>query len=838
VRDKFYIIDGNSYMYRAFYAMPELTTSSGIHVNALYGFIKMILKIVNESKPDYLVVCFDSAKKTFRNDMYAEYKANRKKTPPELLSQIGFIKEFLNVIGIKQVAMVGFEADDLIASIVKNFEDQDLNIVIASQDKDIFQLINDTVKILNDKYKILDKKHVIEKYGIPPEDLLDYFSLMGDNSDNIPGVKGIGRVTALKLIKQYKSIDKILENIDSLNKKISEKILASINDLTLSKKLISLKDDISLSQNQKDFLVTEIPKIEFKTFLEKFELKKMVTEYYENNDLIPKREKIICKNVENFNLLENIKELNISFDTDNNIFLYVEGLGHFRIKANKRQDFFKFLNTQTPKIYTNNSKMFYKILTDVSDEIYIFDILLAFYLLHADKKNTLEEAAKYYLKTADFKNFDNKEEEFSYSAYIIYQIKEKIICELEEKGLINAYWNIELPLVKILINMENTGIKIDVKCLQNLAVELSIKTDQLENNIFTLCEDKFNIKSPKQLANILFNKLKLPAFEKNKTGFSTSEYALSMLKEYHPVIKFILQYREVTKLKATYVDVFPTMVDKKSRLHSTFNQTGTATGRLSSSNPNLQNIPIKTELGSKIRQNFIVDKGNVFLSVDYSQIDLVVLAHMSEDKNMIASFQTGQDIHKLTASQIFNIHINDVSNDMRIFSKRINFGIVYGISPFGLAKDTGISLKAAKDFIEKYFNIYSDVKEYIDKTIKTAYNNGYIKTLFGRIRYIPELKVAKYRKFGERIAVNTSIQGTSSDIIKQAMVNIYNIFSKQNTYNAKLVLQIHDELIFEVPETFLSSTKEVVVQKMEEAAKLLIPLQVNVKTGVNLASLK
>ncbi len=843
---KVYIIDGNSYIHRAYHAIKPLSTRDGFPTNAIYGFTKMLLKII-EDKPDYIGIVFDIAKKSFRNEIYPEYKSNRPPMDEDLVIQIPFIKKIVEALNIPIIEKEDVEADDVIASLVKKLKkNKDNLIVIISGDKDLMTLVGDNVKLLDTmKDTFYTEDEVEKKFGVPVKYLIDYLSLVGDKIDNIPGVKGIGPKAAKELINTFGSLEKIYESIDKIEKERIKKALITYKDNAfLSKKLIKLTDNLELNIKEEDLKLREpnldklkdiFKQLEFESLLEKFG----ISEIDNTIEFTP---------IENFPEGEKIA---IYLEKYNDGFNNVLFAG---ITANGKDVFFTtqkeiLKNLKEKLIICYNLK---EILKNCTIEFSQFeDILLISYILDPERNNSIENLAYFYLnrkiKSIDaYKKKKNvkldfsgltKNEKIKYigertcGCFQIFNIINKTLQK--EDTLQKLYSDIDKPFLFVLKKMEDNGILIDTKFLKEMDKRITEEINILTDKIYEIAGVKFNINSPKQLREILFEKMGLPVIKKTKTGASTDNEVLIELSNLSELPKLILDYREKTKLKTTYIDALIQIVDKKTkRIYPTFHQTVTATGRLSCSNPNVQNIPIKGEQGALIRKAFIAPENFKILSADYSQIELRIFAHYSKDSTLIEAFKNNIDIHKLTASKIYNVDINEVDEFMRREGKTVNFSIIYGISPFGLSKALKITREKAKIFIENYFNQYPGVKNFIETTIEKAKKDGYVENYFGRKRFIKGLNSRNHneREFAKRAAINTIIQGTAADIIKIAMLKIDKIL---DNFKAKMIMQIHDELIFEVPDENIEPLSQTVKELMEDVIKLDVPLKVDIGIGKN-----
>jgi len=881
--ERFFILDGHSHCYQAYYAITaKLTTPDGKPANAVYGFTRMLQKLLREHHPEYIVVVFDTKYATHRHNSYAEYKANRKPTPDELQAQIPLIYKVVRAYNIPIYAAKGYEADDVIGSLVKKLSNENVEIVIATSDKDMEQLLSPQVKILNAKKGVMiDQETLFREKGIRPEQVVDVLSLSGDASDNVPGVPGIGNKTALELIQKWGSLESVLSSIDQISgKKRQENLRLFSDQARLSQKLVKLYSEIPIpiDMNACKLNTTENTKLKklFREFGFNTLLADMVatakteeTQYH----LINTGEKFH----EFLEQLKNQKVFAIDLETTNTKPLKAQIVGISFSWQAKEAYYLPLMtpngiehldaNTVLPKIRTvledENIKKIgqnikYDLLVLRNNNIHLqgiaFDSMIASYLLNPVKRNhNLDDIAFEYLSyktittseligsgkeqiTMDQVAVDKVCQYACQDADVAYRLANIMEPLLKKEGLWHLFQNIEIPLIYVLAEMEWNGITLDTHVLKEMSCWLTTKLQQLEKEIYTSAGNEFNIDSPKQLSEILFGKLELPRLRKTKTGSSTDANVLTTLAWRHALPKLVLEYRQLTKLKNTYVDALPGMINPGTdRVHTSFNQTVTATGRLSSSEPNLQNIPIRTDIGRKIRRAFVPSENDtIFLSADYSQIELRILADFSEDAALITAFQQDKDIHSVVASAIYNVPIVHVTPEMRRNAKAVNFGIIYGLSEFGLSRDTGLTIEEAREFINAYFGLYHGVKKYRDKVIEEAKICGYVQTLFNRKRSIPDIRSEdkKRRNLAERIAINTIIQGTAADLIKIAMNNIHAKLNK-GEYEAKMILQIHDELLFEVKENKLASTRSMIQEEMSHAVTLNVPIKVNIKTGKN-----
>ena len=847
---KVILVDGNNLMFRSFYATlysgSMMTNKEGFPTNALYGFVNMMNKIISEEKPVYIMVAFDIGK-TFRHEKYDYYKGKRDETPDDLKKQFPVAKKILNAMGIKYFELEGYEADDIIGTFAKKVdENKDYNATIISSDKDLLQLISDDVevKLLKPKdYIRMNKKEFYNTYGLEPIKIIDLKSLMGDSSDNIPGVKGIGEKTAIKLLQEYGSLDGIYENIDNIKGAVHDKLVNDKDNAYMSYDIATIYKEVPIDTNfdnimyrdeQTEELINIYNDLDFHSFLKKANIKEEPTK------------EIKYKIITDLNEIKLTSPVSINIDIDNENYHLANILGmsiynkdtSIYIKGSDltNTDFLKNIS-----ICTYNYKKLYSILkrNNMYTPKCIFDTMLAAYLLNYVVKDDIA----YLANTLDYKIpiYDKKEElneeEFikrSISkAMFINDTYDKLLKELKDNKAYDLYNNIELPLSKVLAKMELNGIRVDANILNDMKKDIKEKIDGVSKKIYNLAGKEFNISSPKQLGEILFDELKLPHAKKNKTGYVTDANILGKLIEY-PIVRLILEYRLLNKLYTTYIEGILNCIADDGKIHTIYTQALTRTGRLSSIEPNLQNIPIRNEFGRLIRKAFIPEKDSVILSSDYSQIELRIFAHLAKVDELINAFKNNLDIHTKTAADIFKVDKDKVTKNMRRQAKAVNFGILYGISPYGLAEDIGISPKEAKNFIETYFETYPGIKDYMNKEIEEAHKNGYVLTIMNRKRTIEELTSNNYmqRSMGERMALNTPIQGSSADILKKAMVEIDNIFEKEKL-KSTMLLQVHDELIFNVTKDELEKVKKIVKETMENTIKLSVPLEVDIETGSN-----
>lgn len=831
--NKVVIIDGNSLVNRAYFALPPLATSKGKIYNAVYGFVNILTRLITEYQPSHLVVAFDAGRKNFRHEMYAEYKGTRKGMPPELAEQMQPLKDCLKAMNIKIVEQPGIEADDIIGTLSKRFT---LPCVIVTGDKDCLQLINDKNEVWLTKHGISDivsmnERHLREEMNLTPSQVIDLKGLMGDASDNIPGVAGVGEKTAKNLLELYSTVEGVYENIDNISGKLKEKLQADKEMAFLSKKLATIVLDANFECEQNDCVINNpfnenvfemFKEFEFTSLLKRKDLFLNL-----NIETEPEVEKNIIEPqsvAEFLEILSKQKVSNIAFlQNENEIQFAIDNETNYVFKDYLLSDFKAIFEDAKLEKIVHCKKKLQKELETYNCALLgkCFDVSLAVYLLNCNVKNEdIKRAFDYLgLMQVDVSNL----------------FKAKNICEeqLKEKQLNDLYYNIELPLEDVLFDMEKVGVKIDVNTLENLADLYSDELNNLTQKIYEQAGEEFNINSPKKLGEILFEKLKLS--DKGNKKRSTAVDKLELLYGTHPIVELILRYRTVAKLLSTYIDGLKPYIHNDNTIHTTFNQTLTVTGRLSSNEPNLQNIPVRTDEGKQLRRMFVaLDDNSVLLSADYSQIELRLLAHYSVDANLVKAYTSGQDIHTATASQIFGVDIENVTKEQRRAAKAVNFGIIYGISPYGLAKNIGISANDAKIYIDRYFETYPTIKNFLTNSIDMAKQKGYVTTLFGRRREINEVYSENHNQamFGERAAMNMPLQGTASDIIKLAMVKLYNKLNNLGL-KTKMILQVHDELIFNVPKNELDIVKQLVKEYMENVVQLNVPLEVEIKIGKN-----
>ncbi len=845
---KLLVLDGNSIINRAFYGIKLLTTKDGRYTNAIYGFMNIFYKLCDELHPDSVAFAFDLKAPTFRHKMYDEYKAGRKPMPPELAEQMPVLKDLLRALGYKIVTKEGYEADDILGTLAFSCKEGD-ECYIATGDRDSLQLVGDNVKVLLASTKmgrpetnIYDVKRIKDDYGVTPHQLIDIKALMGDSSDNIPGVSGVGQKTAQSLISELGSIQNIYDNIDTIDirETLRNKLKNDKDSAFMSYKLGEICKSVPIETDYSFYVPDEGDKGEALSILRSLEMYKLIDKIGLNTVTYDaKPENTTVKEYKRVN------SLNAFLLKANKLyFVYSVKDGRFESLAacngddicevNTENDseveaFINILEDENTEKYTFNIKPLYAYAFSHGFEIknVKMDLMLAAYLLNPSAKDyDIEKLA------AEYNVYYEADGGFSALSETVYPLTVKLSALLEERDQTELLSNIELPLAEVLASMEKIGVKVDKSGIEAFGDMLGERIKGLQSRIYELAGEEFNINSPKQLGEILFVKLAIPTKKKTKSGFSTNAEVLEKLADEYEIVKFILEYRTYTKLKSTYCDGLLKEIAADGRIHSTFNQTETRTGRISSTEPNLQNIPVRTELGREMRKFFIADDGKVLVDADYSQIELRVLSDIADDKAMIDAFNNGDDIHAITASQVFKMPLQMVTPLMRSRAKAVNFGIVYGIGAFSLAKDIGVSRAEADRYIKDYLHHYSGVDRYMNEVVEEAKKNGYVKTLFGRRRYLPELSSSNgmLRAFGERVARNMPIQGTAADIIKIAMIRVYTRLKEENL-NARLILQIHDELIVETPENEKTKAELIVKEEMENACKMKVLLKSDAHSG-------
>jgi DNA polymerase-1 len=880
-RPTLFLIDGSSYIYRAFFALPFLSNSTGRPTNAAYGFTSMLLKVINDYHPDYLAIAFDTPAPTFRHEVYHEYKANRPEMPDNLIPQIPFIKAIVNGFNIRSLELEGFEADDIIATIARAEERKGMDVCIVSGDKDLMQLVTDRTTVIDTmRDKRFDPAGVAEHLGVQPERVVDFLGLVGDTSDNVPGVPGIGKKTAIKLIGQFGSIEDLLKNIDKVDsRKVRDNLIACSDKALLSRQLVTLDSSVPLSYRTEDLKAAPpdrealkglFKELEFTTFLQAIMPAPAAAAH--RCELVTTGEALLqvlarikeakqcalnCMPVDREPFGSEIAGISLAAEPGEAFYLLLaregEG-GEDRCSRERMLEQLKpALEDESIKKYGHNIKHEIIQLRRCGIELkgIASDSMVASYLLNPGKhSHSLEEIA---LEWLDHKMIAYKEiagsgrkeltfDQIGTGELVNYacercrlslEAARLLLPKLTADGFDQLFYEMELPLIEVLATMEMNGVKIDAATLQHKGKEFEEFLNTATQTIYQAAGEEFNINSPQQLGRILFDKLQLPGAKKTKTGYSTDVAMLTGLSQIHPLPAEVLKYRSISKLKSTYVDALLGLISPDTgRIHTSYNQTVTATGRLSSSNPNLQNIPIRSEEGRKIRDAFIAEEGWLILSADYSQIELRILAHLSRDPRLVESFKRREDIHRRTAAEIFGLMPDLVTDGMRREAKVINFGIIYGMSSFGLAQELGISPKEASAFIENYFRTYQGVKAYIDSELKEAKEKGYVSTLMKRRRYLPEINSRNLaaRQFAERTAINTPIQGTASDMVKMAMIAIHHRI-KREELKVRMIIQVHDELVFEVPRDELTAVSAMVKEEMEKVVSLSVPLEVEVSWG-------
>lgn len=893
---KLVLIDGHSILNRAFFGLPDLTNSEGIHTNAVYGFLNIMFKILEEEKPDYLTVAFDVHAPTFRHKMFEDYKGTRKPMADELRQQVPLIKELLTKMGVKIVEMEGYEADDILGTLSVRAEKEGMDVAVISGDRDLLQLATDHVMIRIPKTKKTgteienyNTNDVIEKYQVTPKEFIDVKALQGDTADNIPGVPGIGEKTAGALISKYHSIEAVHDNAEVIKPpRAGKNIVEYWDQAVMSKVLATIKLDVPVDYDFDDAKLESVAslytedafvmckRLEFKNLLGRFNVsapKINVEEHFTLVTSLEMADKVFAKAKGRdvaYSLVKGAGSTAGKGDSDGQLSLFSQTVTNDYAGlaiAYSDEDVYLILTDDkitsqyiNDKVSSLDAKSWiapdlkanlhvYNPEIDIEDRKKYFDMMIAAYLLNpligeypydGVAKDYLglmvpsqkEILGKKTLSEALTDELDKAMKVLCYEVYIAWKSMPVLSGELKTKGMLSLYREIEMPVAFVLYDMEKEGIAIDREALKKYGEDLSVSIAELEKRIYEAAGEEFNINSPKQLGVILFEKLQMPNSKKTKTGYSTSAEVLEKLAVDYPIVSDILEYRQLTKLKSTYADGLANYIDETGRIHTTFNQTITATGRLSSTEPNLQNIPIRIELGKMIRKVFHPAKGNLFVDSDYSQIELRVLAHVADDEKLIEAFQNGQDIHRTTASHVFGVPFDEVTDLQRRNAKAVNFGIVYGISAFGLSQDLNISRKEAQEFIDKYFETYPKIKAFLDSTVEQAKKDGYIKTLFNRIRPIPELSSSNFmqRQFGERVAMNSPIQGTAADIIKIAMIRVHDRLIRDKL-KSKLILQVHDELLIEALEEEKEQVIALLEEEMKNAVKLKVSMEVGTETG-------
>ncbi|MGN0322114.1 MAG: DNA polymerase I [Oliverpabstia sp.] len=867
--EKIVLIDGHSILNRAFYGLPDLTNSEGLHTNAVYGFLNIMTKILEEEKPQYLTVAFDLHAPTFRHKMFEAYKGTRKPMPEELRQQVPVIREVLQAMGVRIISQEGYEADDLLGTIAKKSEQQGMEVTIVSGDRDLLQLATDHILIRIPKTKggktIIEDYHtqqVVETYRVTPSQIIELKALMGDTADNIPGIPGVGEKTAAKIIAAYGSIENAHEHLEEIKPNKAKESLRDHYDLAvLSKQLATINTDSPITFDWNEAKLSELytpeayewfKRLDFKNFLSRFEQKEnaeapkvyLVHDLGEAESIWEKARAAERTGIAFIQGSGEILGIGLDCGADDVYYFPAEGFMTEGYLLNQAEKLF----AAGHEVGTPDLKAFRKKIA-IEERKGIFDLGIGCYLLNPLKNSyTYDDAAKEYLEqplpspeeifqTSKKMDISKATEEqcaafAGYQAYVCRAAQEPVKNALRTAGMLDLFENVEIPLAFTLDDMEKEGILVQAEELKVYGEMLQVRIQELEQKIYEQAGENFNINSPKQLGVILFEKMGMPGGKKTKTGYSTAADVLDKLAPEYPFVADILEYRQLTKLKSTYADGLAAYIDGDGRIRSTFNQTITATGRISSTEPNLQNIPVRMELGRMIRKVFVPKPGFVFLDADYSQIELRVLAHLSGDEMLIQAYREAQDIHRMTASQVFHVPFDEVTPLQRRNAKAVNFGIVYGISSFGLSQDLSITRKEAAQYIEQYFATYPKIKTYLDGEVEKAKKDGYITTMFGRRRPVPELQSSNFmqRSFGERVAMNSPIQGTAADIIKIAMIRV-NRALRQANLRSRLLLQVHDELLIETAREELDTVSQILKREMRQAAELAVPLEVDMHTG-------
>ena len=852
-KQKLFLIDGHALCYRCFFAIKVLATSKGQPTNAIYGFIRVIRNILREHQPDYMAVCFDSKEKTLRQEKFAEYKIHRPPMPDDLRSQISVIKDVIQAFNISAFELGGFEADDIIATITKKFANKDMDIVIVTDDKDMYQLAGENVKFFGSKSEtILNSEEIKGKLGFDPKHMSDFIGLAGDASDNIPGVKGIGKVNASQLINEFGDLEKVLKHFGKIkNPTAKEKLIIEQQEEALFSKELAILDtsvpvkygleQLKVQSPDNNRLFAMFQDLEFRKLAEEFDPKEDGDDVDVCTVQSTKDAKSLVKKI------QDAKEFAFTVDGDEDDGLFSGPVIFIAVNENDVYAVSRDAIASLKPVFENTKIL--KVTYDVKERLKslskqniriegkAFDVMLAGYLLGPSKAfYDLYNLAWNYLRCSI-----SEGSKAAHEAQVIGRLYPLLADELKDKSLEVLFEDIEMPLAHVLYTVEENGVNLDLALLKKLSKDCAAKIGELTVTLYTMAGEEFNLNSPKQLSHILFEKLKLPVIKKTKTGFSTNESVLTVLAKDHAFPSLILEYRQLAKLKSTYIDALPKLINAQTgRLHARFNQTGTETGRLSSSQPNLQNIPIRTELGRQIRRAIIPsEKDLIMIAADYSQIELRILAHLSGDKNLIRAFKQGEDIHNFTASLIFEVDEKDVTAQMRNSAKRVNFGIIYGMSAFGLASDLKVPQSEAQEFIDRYFTRYPAVKKFMDGEIKKCEKQGYVLTLLNRRRYIPEINAQNgaMKQFAQRQAINTPVQGSAADLMKLAMINIQKEIEERKL-NTKMISTVHDELVFETTKGDEAETIDLIRYQMEHAVDLNVPVTVSVKVGKNWLEMK
>ncbi len=882
-KKKIYVVDGSSFIYRAYHALPELITAKGQPTNAIYGFTTMMLKLIEDELPEYIAVAMDARRPTWRDKIYPEYKANRPPMPEDLVQQLPYFTQILEALGVPFLHQEGYEADDLIATLVRESREKGFAAVIISGDKDLMSLVGDGV-VMNDtlKGKIYTVPEIEKKFGVSGEQLLDLLALAGDKSDNVPGIKGVGPKTALALLREYGSLENLLEHVSQIKKKgWRDKILTGLDDARLSRMLVTLDDQVSLETKLEDLsrgdmnfprLQELFQELEFYRLAKKIVPRKTISsagyrliittdQLREVADqLLTLKGFALDTETTSINAMS-AKLVGVSLSWEEGEACYIP-VGHAPEVAGKQvllNDLQQYLGPllDDPGIEKWGHNIKYDMIVLLRHGLIIagklYDTMVASYVLNSERhSHSLSAIALEMLQHAstEFKDvvghgkkactfdqvkLDIAAEYACEDASLTYLLHEQLLEKVKTSGLEELFYKLEMPLVSVLMRMEMAGVKIDAFLLNQLAADYEIKLKVMEEEIFAMSGANFNINSPKQLAEVLFERLNLPVIKKTKTGASTNVDVLNELATQHPLPEKILAYRSLAKLKSTYLDALPKLVNQETgRVHTSYNQTVAATGRLSSSDPNLQNIPIRGQEGANIRRAFVGEGDNLIMSADYSQIELRILAHLSEDQELLAAFDRGDDIHTLTAARIFEVLPLMVTSDMRREAKVVNFGVLYGMSPYGLARELKIDRTTAKAYIDNYFSTYAQVKIYFEQLVAKAEKHGYVSTMLGRRRYLPEInsRNPNRREMARRMAVNSPIQGSAADLIKLVMINLDHRLESEG-WKSRMIMQVHDELVFEVVPAEVESLREMVRREMTEIVSLRVPLVVDIGVGKN-----
>lgn len=870
------IVDISSFIFRAHFAIRPMHTPSGVPVNAVYGVLTMMMKLLNSHKPTHIILAKDLSGGSFRNEMYPEYKANRGTAPEELIPQFALIDQLILNMQIPSKSVVNYEADDVIGSLAVQFKDQFDEVLIASGDKDLMQFVDEKVKMLDTmKDKTFGPKEVFDKMGVYPNQIVDYLSLIGDTSDNIPGVKGIGAKGAASMLEQFSTLDKVIENIDSIkNKRAKTCLEKGIDSAHLSRKLVQIVTDLKLDLSIDDMKFSLEPHEELLSFLEEMNFKSIKNKIQTGSSATASSQNLSIS----YSIIkthEKYKELLVTLEGEDQVFIepyfskddtYHSGKPFCITFSTSEKTYVSYSNDEISfyqivkdlssiedlKIVTNNSKAFYYLMPNMSNEF--FDVTQAHFVLDPDKQHDLasicsEVMGEFVLSEKELvkekleaeQSVKNFEYALAKRSYLGLRAYPNLIKELVKNKLIDIYSKMDAPLNNILASMEREGITIDTAFFDKTEKSFQSQIDEIETKVEAVAGEKINLNSPKQVGALLFDKLELPVIKKTKTGYSTDVTVLETLAQMDEseIPALILKHREVNKLLSTYVKTLPMLADENSKIHTHYNQANASTGRLSSDQPNLQNIPIKTENGKKLRGGFIAKDGFTFVGADYSQVELRILAHLSEDDVMVNSFKNNEDIHSQTAAQVFDIPFKEVTSAQRSYAKAINFGLMYGQSSFGLSEMLKISPGEAKEYITSYFKRFSKVKAYLDTLKESCEETGFTSTIFGRKRMIKDINSSnrQVKAMAERMAINTPIQGTAADIIKKAMISIDGQLKVQKL-RSKMILQVHDELIFEVPDSEVEVMKKLIQSEMESVVELKVPLRVDVGVGKNWLELK